>query len=317
MLEFRKAFRKSVPMLLGISGVSGSGKTYSALLLASGIAGKGRVGMLDAENGRGEMYADSPGIVKAYPNGFDYMRLDPPFSPGRYLEGIEVAEKAGLAVLIVDSASHEWEGIGGCCEIAEAAKKMPDWKKAKRLHKRFLNHCLSSNMHIIFCLRAREKIKMIKVMRDGKEKTEPVDIGIRPITEKNFVFEMLVSLRIEEETHHVIPLKVPEPLVGLFPKGVLLTKEHGEHIREWNDTGSELAPGEQLKKRAAAAAEDGMDAYQSFYGDLTAGEKKLLRDSTHNENKRIAIEADEARAADPTEAEMKHMTAESDARKEE
>ena len=295
-LEFRQAVRKAVPMLIGLAGPSGSGKTYSSLLLAAGIAGpEGRVGMLDTENGRGEMYADSPAIMKALSSGYEYTRLDPPFTPAAYVAGIEAAEKAGLQVLVVDSLSHEWEGTGGCEEIAEeyAIKGQPNWKMAKIAHKRFANHCLSASMYIIFCMRAREKVKFVKV----GNKTEVVPIGIQPICEKNWMFEMLVSMRIEEETHHAIPVKVPEPLIHLFPKEVLITEGLGQRIREWNETGTALPVGEQLGKRARAAAEQGYKCYREFYDGLAKAQKKELRDADHEQLKRIAQEFDINQAA--------------------
>jgi len=283
-------------MLMSVSGVSGSGKTFSALLLAAGIAGSdGEVGFIDTENGRGEMYVDSPGIVKALPKGFRYGRLDPPFTPKRYIEAITAAEKAGITVCVVDSTTHEWEGIGGCCEMAEEHKLrgMPNWALAKREHKRFVNHCLSTNMHLIFCLRARDKVKILEV--GGK--TEVVPIGIQPICEKNFVFEMLVSLLLDEKSHAAQPLKVPEPLLALFPEAHLITKQDGERIRQWNSTGGTLDPHEQLKKRARAAAEDGADAYVAFYKVLPNAQKKVLADSIHGELKGIAEAADRERSS--------------------
>lgn len=296
-IQFTKAVRKAAPMLISIAGVSGSGKTYSAFLLAAGLAGpNGRVGMLDTENGRGAMYADSPGIVAALPNGFEIVQLDPPFSPERYIEVIKQAEQCGIDVLVIDSTSHEWEGIGGCCEIAETKKLrgMPNWSLAKMAHKRFLNHCLSSKMHIVFCLRARDKVKIAK---DATGKEQVIPLGLMPITEKNFVFEMLVSLQLDEHTHFATPTKVPEPLLPLFPGGKLITKADGARIREWNQVGKPMEDGEQLQKRARAAAEDGTAAYVAFYGSLTAPEKKILFDSTHTENKKLAEQADRDRKA--------------------
>jgi hypothetical protein len=298
MIAFTKAFRKAVPMLLSVSGTSGSGKTYSSLLLAAGLAGaNGRVGFIDTENGRGSMYADSPGIVSALPNGFEITQLDQPFSPDRYIEAIAAAEKAGINVCVIDSTSHEWEGIGGCCEIAETKKLkgMPNWALAKREHKRFVNHCLSSNMHIVFCLRAREKVKIVKGA-SGQDTFLP--IGIQPIAEKNFVFEMLLSLQLDEGTHHAMPIKVPEPLLGLFPGGKLLTREDGERIRKWNETGRQMDPHEQLRKRSTAAAELGMGAYTAFFESLTKVEKKAIVDTIHASNKAIAQQADASAASD-------------------
>ena len=290
-LEFRKASRKSVPMLLSISGVSGSGKTYSALKLAAGITGRaGKVGMIDTENGRGEMYADSPGIVQDLPDGFWYCRLDPPFTPRAYIDALEAAEAVGITVPIIDSTSHEWEGIGGCCDIAEEKKLrgMPNWALAKMEHKRFVNYCLSSPMNILFCLRARDKVKMIEV--NGK--TEIMPIGLQPIAEKGFPYEMLVSLRVEEETHHARPIKVPEPLAHLFPTEALITKEMGERIREWNDGGNPLDEFDQIAKRAKAQALNGVEAYRQYFQSLTKKQKAWLVKHGHEDNKFDAEQAD-------------------------
>ena len=38
--QFKQAIRESVGLIIGLAGSTGSGKTYSAMRLASGIAGK-------------------------------------------------------------------------------------------------------------------------------------------------------------------------------------------------------------------------------------------------------------------------------------
>lgn len=314
-MELRKAVRKSVPMLMSISSVSGGGKTYSALLMAAGMAGpKGRVAIIDTEAGRGEMYTDSPGIMAALPGGFEYLSLDPPFSPSRYIEAIEAVEKAGVDVCVIDSGTHEWEGIGGCAEIAEKNKLrgMPNWAKAKMEHKKFMNHCLSTKMHIIFCLRARDKVKIVK---NAQQREEFIQLGIQPIAEKNFVFEMLLSLQLDEVTHHATVVKCPEPLLGLFPGGRVVTKADGERIAHWNNTGLsvDMTP-EQVQKRAISAVEDGTAAYERFFRNLVPAHKKLLVDTTHAKNKQLAAEADarigreEAEAQEEEKAEQSATT---------
>lgn len=299
-LTIRKAKRHAVPALLSFSGVSGSGKTYTALLVAAGMAGPtGRVGMTDCENGRGEMYADSPGIMRALPNGYEYLRVDPPFSPDAYIEAIKAMEAHGVNVCIIDSTSHEWEGIGGCQEIAERGGKVPDWKLAKRLHKRFVNYCLTSQMHIIFCLRAREKVRMEKVpTANGGTRTEVVPIGIQPIAEKNFVFEMLLSFMIHEGTHEAEPIKVPENLKASFPAGKVLTVDDGVAIRQWCEGGAAIDPHEQLLKRAQSVTEDGMEAYKAFYASLSVAERAYVQKHGHERFKAMAENADKAIAAE-------------------
>jgi hypothetical protein len=212
---------------------------------------------------------------------------------------------------VVDSGTHEWEGIGGCCEIAEKNPlgRMPNWSLAKIEHKRFVNHCLSTNMHLIFCLRAREKVKVFKkgdFMVTGSwapgygeedaeipraEKDTIVSLGIQAIAEKSFVFEMLLSLYLDEHTHFAMPTKVPEPLQPLFPGKRLLTKEDGERIRIWNESGSIADTNDQIAKRSRAAASEGVAKYREFFDSLTPGQRKALG-SIHDENKKAAQEAD-------------------------
>jgi hypothetical protein len=297
-LQFKKAVRKSVPLIISLAGTSGSGKTYSALLLAAGLAGpNGKVGFIDTENGRGCLYADSPGIMAALPSGYEIMDLTDPFTPARYIQAIDAAERAGFNVLVIDSGSHEWEGIGGCSDIAEADKGR--WNKAKRENKRFVYRLLYSTMHVIVCLRAREKSKIIPKHESKTGKEEVISLGVQPVCEKNFVYEMLLSLQLDEKTHHAVPVKVPEGFVGVFDNGHLITKQDGERIREWNDDAPKEDPIVRLQKRAHLAAEDGMAAYVAFFGSLTAGEKRALTETTHAENKITAERADKERAAEP------------------
>lgn len=281
-LEFRPAVREAVPMPIALSGPSGSGKTYTALLMAAGIAGvTGKVALLDTENGRGKLYADSPGIRKALPNGYLYAELTS-FAPSDYIGAIDDAEAAGITVLVIDSGSHEWEGPGGCDEIAEKAHKK--WITAKKEHKKFVYRMLYSTMHIIICLRAREKVKVVG--------SQYIPMGILPICEKNFMFEMLLSLQLQDGTHYAAPVKIPEALAGVFPGGRMLTKDDGAKIREWIDSGSVGNSDDRTKKRARLAAESGMKAYLDFFASLTPSQRKILAASTHAENKSVAEAVD-------------------------
>lgn len=211
ILNIRPAKRELAKVVVGISGTSGSGKTYTALQIAKGMArgDVSKIALLDTENKRGSLYADM-----FYPDQFLVGDLEPPFSPARYIEAIKEIEESGAKVLIIDSASHEWEGEGGCEDIANASllagKKMADWKKAKYEHKKFVNALLQSNMHIIVCLRAREKT-------DFKNPNKPVSLGLQPICEKNFMFEMTASLMMFNSGSEQMILKPCEglPLTGM------------------------------------------------------------------------------------------------------
>lgn len=309
--EVKDAVRETVPLPICFYGPTGSGKTFSALLFAAGLAGPdGVVGMLDTEKKRGSLYADDPDIRAAMPGG-RYKRLDlsAPYSPERYVKALKALEAAGCTVAVIDSATHEWSGEDGCCDIAEKNKLggSPNWAKAKLAHKRFLAYCLSSPMHVIFCLRAHEKAKPVKagdlVSPDGDERHEKsgyIQLGMQPDTEKNLVYEALASFRVEDGTHMAHPVKLPKMIAHIFPNGgkKLITKADGEAVRKWNESAGTASSNERLQERARLAAEEGSKAYADFYKSLTAPQKKVIFDSTHTENKVIAEKMDRDRAAE-------------------
>ena len=106
-MAFRKAERKKAKLRLGITGPAGSGKTYSALLIAFGLGG--RIAMLDTENGSGDLYA--------HLGDYDVETLTAPYDVRRYLQIIHEAEQAKYDVLIIDSLSHAWAGEGGLLDL--------------------------------------------------------------------------------------------------------------------------------------------------------------------------------------------------------
>lgn len=306
-MAYTKAIRKAAPVLVEVSGVSGGGKSTTGILLAAGIAGpKGRVGLLDTENGRGSLLATSPVVNHALPDGYEYDELAAPFTPERYIEKIEEAERAGITTLVVDSTSHEYEGIGGICEIAETNKlgKKDNWALAKRRHKRFLYHCLSSPLDLVFCFRARNRVSM------PKGSNEVIDLGIQPVMEKNWSFDMTVRWHLEDKSHLAVLLKAPNELEAQFSARRMLTAADGQMLRDWKLSGAAFNPIDLLQKRARATAEDGMETYTAFFHNLTAAEKKILIDSTHTDNKRIAAQADAERAAPESESDASEFTEE-------
>jgi hypothetical protein len=268
--------------------------------------------MLDAENKRGSLYADDPDIMRALPGGYERDDIFAPYSPAAYTAKIVEAEKAGITVLVIDSTSHEFEGEGGCTDIAEKNAlgkgdgKRDNWALAKREHKKFLYHCLSSPMHFVFCLRAREKVLMLKRgdaipgTDQYADRSMVIPIGIQPITEKNLVFEQLLSLSIDEKTHHATGIKVPKMLASIFPGGRMITKADGDAVRTWNEGGHVMDAIEQIQKRARITAEGGVSAYAEFYKSVPAAERKaaLVDTGLHAELKAVAERADRDAADD-------------------
>lgn len=241
VIQIRKAQREGARMVIGLAGQSGSGKTYSAIQLAYGLAGGvgEKVGFLDTENRRGSLYAD---IVT---DPFLIGDLYAPFSPQRYIDAILEFQKAGVEVLVIDSVSHEWEGTGGCEEIASASThKSIGWANAKAQHKRFMNTLLQCDMHVIACIRAREKV-------DFSDPKNPIKLGVQPICEKNFMFEMTASLMMWDGGRGQDVMKCPADLVPILGRGKgFITEADGRALRDWVSGARQLDDGVERSRNA-------------------------------------------------------------------
>lgn len=231
--DIKKATRVGVRPLIGLYSESGCGKTYSALLLARGLVGpSGKIVMADSESGRGSLYAD------VLPGGYDTFELGQPFSPARYIEAIDATEQSGAAVGIIDSASHEWEGIGGVLDLAAQNEERTGkaglhcWKAPKLEHAKFMLRMLQSSIPWIVCLRAKYKSRQTKV--DGKTQIVK-DEATSPIQAEDFIFEMTCHMEILQN-HTPIITKCSHPaLRACFPedKKEPIAIKHGQLLAAW------------------------------------------------------------------------------------
>ena len=258
--EIKRATRVGIRPLIGIYAESGCGKTYSALLLARGFAGpKGKIVMVDSESGRGSLYAD------VLPGGYDTVELSQPFSPSRYIEAIDTVEASNPAIGIIDSGSHEWEGIGSVLDMAaeiESKSGKPGlhcWRTPKMEHAKFMLRLLQSSIPWIVCLRAKYKSRQTKV--DGKTAIVK-DEATSPIQDESFIFEMTAHFEILQ-SHNIIVTKCSHPeLRKCFPENQKepISIKHGELLAAWcqNPGGSKPATtapsktseGDEVKKLA-------------------------------------------------------------------
>lgn len=243
-IQFKRAIREQVGLIIGVAGGTGSGKTYSSLRMAAGISGDKPFVILDTEAGRAKHYADQ--------FSFDHGDLHPPFSPETYMEAIRAADSAGYPCIVVDSMSHEWAGEGGVLEMQEAeldrmagddwkkreACKMAAWIKPKMSHKKMVQRLLQVRAHLILCFRAEEKVDMT---RDDKGKmvivpkvTKTGLDGWVPICEKNLPFELTASFLLTNDAPGIPkPIKLQEQHRALFPTDKSLNEESGRLVAKW------------------------------------------------------------------------------------
>lgn len=305
--QFRPAVREQCYTLTGFAGPSGSGKTFSALAFAQGLKGDGKVAMIDTEARRGLHYADQ----------FDYLysELTAPFTPERYIEAIQAAQKAGASVIIVDSMSHEHEGPGGVLEMHEEelarmagddfrkreACKFAAWIKPKRQHNRFVNTILQIEAHLIFCFRAKEKLKLVK---NDRGKTEPVPQGWQPICSDRFEYECTALLMLPPNSggkpdFQEGATKLQEQHRTIFDNGRPIDAEMGKALAAWAAGGAtrakEAPQNEEAAKLLAEAREIatlGKDRLQDYWKGLKKAQREIVV-QIMDELKATAVKADE------------------------
>ena len=236
-MELRKATRKKAKIRLGLSAVSGGGKTYSAILVAKGLCGDlSKVAIIDTENGSADLYA--------HLGEFNVLPLTAPFTPERYIEAIKACEKAGMEAIIIDSISHEWDGKGGCLEIVESlGGKYQDWAKVTPRHQAFIEAILHSPSHVITTVRRKQDYEMIK---DGNGKVKVEKSGLREITREGFEYELTINLELDTR-HHATASKDRTNLFMGRP-AFIPSEATGELIATWCEQGEEafdIKPGSE------------------------------------------------------------------------
>ena len=113
-MPFQKATKEQAKLRLALIGPAGSGKTYSALTLATHLVPNGHIALIDSERGSASKYADR--------FNFDVEELTT-FHPQRYIQAINDAQTASYDVLIIDSLSHAWMGKDGACRHGRAVAR--------------------------------------------------------------------------------------------------------------------------------------------------------------------------------------------------
>lgn len=233
-VSFRRALKSEAKPLIGLYAESGTGKTCSALLLAKGFAGDmSTVGMIETESGRGEAYADHPTI-----GGYNVVPIRQDFSPKNYGAAIKAAEDAKLQALIIDSASHEWEGANGVLAMAaanqEAGKKGPVvWQAPKTQHQReFMLRLMQTPIPlVIVCMRAKYPMKEVTV--NGKKEWTRSD-HLVPKQSEDILFEMFVHGWIDgEHKFHGTKYTLKE-LRQVFIDGEPISVDTGKRLAAWS-----------------------------------------------------------------------------------
>lgn len=308
---------------IGLSGGSGTGKTYSALLMARGIAevvtGKSGapIGYVDTENRRALHYKQTfPEMVH-----FDMKAVDDAgqmigFGPERWIEVIDAAEAAQLPVVVIDSFSHAWEGVGGVLDLhaqtldrltrgddsKKDARSQLAWAEVKPRYRRLIDRIVRAKTNIIICTRAKPVMQDFKTKQNARPtKTRRKDVPWDPAADGDLMFEMTTMVILDPAAPGcpVYQIKVADQFKGLLDPRQTMGVATGRKMAEWAKGQGDAQRQKEILDEARAAARGGKQRFLDFWNsDTGKANRPLLRTILEN-CQEIAERADrEATQAD-------------------
>ena len=189
-MPFTEATDKGLHLRLALTGPSGGGKTYTALMLATAIGDK--VGVIDTEYKRALHYA---GKFKFLHNPLDDYTVE------GYVNAMKEAVDIGCDVLVIDSISHAWMGKDGVLEMVDRAKprygdnEWGAWSEGTPLQNRFVEalNRVNMKMHLIVTMRAKTKWTL-EPGRNGKLAPRAVGLGMEQRKGMEFEYPWRISM---------------------------------------------------------------------------------------------------------------------------
>jgi hypothetical protein len=222
-MAFVKASRSKIYLKLALQGVSGSGKTMSAILLAKGLSENGKIAFIDTENGSGSLYSDR--------YEYDVDEIRPPFDPAKFSKSFQEALGLGYDVIILDSFSHVWEGVLAIKSELDAkpkANSFTNWNEAGRQFKSVLDTILQSPVHVICCMR-RKMDHALDKSDDGKLTVRK--LGMAPIMRDNIEYEF--STIFEIDSNHLAYSDKDRTELFIQKPPFKITEDTGRQLKGW------------------------------------------------------------------------------------
>lgn len=292
-MQLQQASRKHAKIKMAIQGPSGSGKTMGALLIAYGLCNDWtKIAVIDTENHSSELYA--------HVGNFQVLHLSAPFSPERYIEAIKTCEKEGMQVIIIDSISHEWEGLGGILETHSqmTGNSYTNWSKLTPRHNAFVQNVLQSPAHIIGTIRSKQQY----ILSDKNGKQVPEKVGMKGVTRDGMDYEFTLVLELDMKNQAMTSKDRTSLFTG--KPSFILSPETGRVILAWCNEGQPVVPGDLSERINACKSLDELltlfydhpteepGVLQAFTNRRTALEKQTvlpsIQNSTNGTNRRTA-----------------------------
>lgn len=226
-MNLRQSHRKQAKIKLALEGPSGSGKSYSSLLLAYGMTNDWtKIAVIDTESGSADLYA--------HLGQYNVLTLQSPFTPEKYIEAITVCENAGMEVIIIDSISHCWEYLLEYHASLQGHNTFANWQKVTPRQNAFIQKILSSTSHVISTMRTKQDY----VLNERNGKMIPEKVGLKAVMRDGVDYEFTIVFDIDIK-HYVTTSK---DRTGMFmgKPEFTITPDTGKRILQWCNGGTSI-----------------------------------------------------------------------------
>lgn len=222
-MNLRQSSKKQAKIKLALQGCAGSGKTYSALLLAHGLCNDWtKIAVIDSENGSADLYA--------HLGTYNVLNLSENFTPETYIEAIKVCEDAGIEVIIIDSISQCWDYLLEYHATLQG-NSFTNWQKVTPRINAFMQKILQSRSHVICTMRCKQDY----VLSEKNGKMVPEKVGLKAVMRDGIDYEFTIVFDINMK-HQAIASKDRTALFVNKPE-FIITPTTGQAILDWCNEG--------------------------------------------------------------------------------
>jgi hypothetical protein len=284
-MSFKPAARRNARLRLAISGPAGTGKTYSAILLAKIFDPMPAV--MDSERGSAEKYAIKAGTSEA-PGNWRFLTsaLDEK-NPQDYLRVLGEAAAARMPILVIDSYSHSWIGALEQVDRMGGSKFSTGWKVVSPIVSRLVDAILAYPGHVIATMRSKTAFEIEK---DDRGKAIPRKIGMATVARDGTDYEFDVMLDLDLEGNVTVSKTRCSALANQAFRREDMPKI-GAILKAWLDEGAPLSPLElAIEAIRAVTSVEQLQGLKDMITALTPEDRKAIK-SIYESKKAALIQA--------------------------
>lgn len=255
-----KAVRKNVYVKVFLTGIAGSGKTLTALKLATGMANeieaetgtRPNIAMFNTEASRG-LYNAGEYDYYIFPDEDTEIEYEK-YTPELYLDWMnwaneELSVNGVPPILLIDGITPAWDAMKAAQIKAGGSYK--DWSKITPRWNALTSAIVRTKNHMIVCARGKKKNEI----ENDNGKITVRKLGVGAEVRENLDFEFTCAFTLDLETHNA---DVDKDNIGFYDSRVSsmpLDENDGVRMIKWANSGVSKNM-EELEKIKAKKASD-------------------------------------------------------------